>query len=214
MRHLVVSYSDGTIAIVYPVPRAQLSLFDLLIQRLFRVWVEMECRTFDLIKSAHGWQLIEAIGKLVRSDKLLPFRLEPLKDDLPLLERLFLYQGEEAESPGELVQLHLYEPKSSKRATEADDGTPTAASIPFPTSGNADHDTIGNLLVRWQPSEVQRLLQWLDAEALDNVLSVYGELNRDPEERLEEFVNDRDQKLLDANRQLLNKALGLPSYYE
>ena len=210
MRHLVVQYGDGTIAICYPVPRAQLSLFNLLVQRLFGLWLEMEGHTDKLVASVQGWQLLEAIAQLIRSEKVLPFKLAPLKKDLALLERLFLYVGESA---GELVQLHLYQSKQKEQATEGEDGAPTIAALPFPTTGDNDHDTIGNLLVRWTPSEVKVLFHWLDAEAIDKSLSVMSELSRNPDERLQEFVEERDRRLLDANRVILNEALGLPSYY-
>lgn len=205
-----MEYGDGTIAIVYPVPQSQSSLFNLLAQRLLDLWLALDGHTDELVASVQGWQLIEAIAKLIRSEKVLPFKLAPLKKDLALLERLFLYVGESA---GELVQLHLYQSKQKEQPTEGEDGAPTIAALPFPTTGDNDYDTIGSLLVRWTPSEVQRLLQWLDAEALDNVLSVMGELSRNPDERLQEFVEERDRRLLDANRIVLNKALGLPDYY-
>jgi len=79
MRHFVVEYDDGTIAVVYPVARLQLSLLDLLTQRLFRLWVELECRTDLLVESVSGWQLVEAIGKLIRSEKLSEGELVELK---------------------------------------------------------------------------------------------------------------------------------------
>ncbi|MBD2076231.1 hypothetical protein H6F86_20590 [Phormidium sp. FACHB-592] len=210
MRHLVVTYGDGTIAILYPVARNQLSLLDLLTQRLLQLWIEKECKSAVLVASVDGWQLIEAIGKLIRSHKLLPFKLAPLKTDVDLVQRLFLANGEKLDQAGELVQLHLYEPH--KRKQTADDGVPTLQNLPFPTCGNNDNDTIGNLLTLWQPSEVERLMGWLDAESIDQVMHVFSELNRG-EERLEEFIHERDRRLLEANRKILNEALGLPSYY-
>lgn len=226
MRHLLVEYGDLTLAIVYPVPRCKLSLFELLSKKLYEVWFEKwkklkemgDCNsllaTQLLVTDVGGWQLIEAIARLLPSEKSLPFRTEPLKSDIELLQSLYLInfddKGQQHESL--LTGLHLFDPMP-RRAKNPDEGL-TIEDVPFPATGNSDADTIGNLIAAFGVGEGLRLWNTLDAEQLNKALHVWGELSRNPDDRLREFIVDEDQKAMAANPDVLKQALGLPSYYE
>lgn len=202
MRYLVVDYSDGTIAIVYPVPRAKLSLFDDLIRRLQQRWLEFQCDTHELMASERfqaDWQIVEAIASFLPSEPSLPLKLELIREDVELFQRLFLgvVNGEEY-TIAQLIDLHKFEPR--ERKPRGEDDPITISDIPFPSCGDYDDDALANLINAYQEFG-WFLFHNVDAERLDKMMGVLAELGRPPDERVAEYIGQLAQKWKQGNQE-------------
>jgi hypothetical protein len=97
---------------------------------------------------------------------------------------LFLFQ--DGGKPGQLIELHRFE---QPRQEGWEEGKPlTIADLPFPSSGQNHADAIAVSLYQFQPPDGRTIYEWLDAETRSAVLRVLKELNRDPDERITEYL--------------------------
>lgn len=180
-----LEYPDGSLAIVYPVARGNLALLDLLHRQLLERWQDYGLDTRLFLKDENVWAIAKAILKLIPSHPTL--KLDPLKlqADHSLFESWVLLDDDK---PGLLIQMQLYEPLQRKRQRK-DDEPLTVADLPFPTSGNADCDTLANLISAFGVTEGMWLFENCSAEYLDKILFSWGELQRPGDDRVREYVS-------------------------
>ena len=127
------------------------------------------------------WQIITAICRAVPCVSGLGWDLEQLKNDLPLVEALFLRPD------GTMLKLHEFEPKSRESLDAiADESLPLIAeNLPFPTGGNPKADRIASYLfgTEWGPQQVEGLFKWLSREELSSLIWSLSELGN-PDRRI------------------------------
>ena len=130
---------------------------------------------------AEFWQIITAICRSVPCVPGLGWDLEQLRDDLPLVEALFLRPD------GTMLKLHEFEPKSRESLDAiADESLPLIAeNLPFPTGGNPKADRIASYLfgTEWGPQQVEGLFKWLSREELSSLIWSLSELGN-PDRRI------------------------------
>lgn len=207
MRHLLIPYPDSNeFAVVYPVVRANLMLFDMATTRLREKWIALRFNTEALVESE--WWLIGKIAGLLRSADDFPFDVERIKDDVEAIQRLFLVNpsddgsvtetikdeygnelvGEDGKPiirlrASQLLGLNLFERRKSPPKSEDAPIDP-----PFPTSGDADCDILANLMGPFGVDGALRLVQEFDQESIENLLYAWNELQKPIEDRRQEYV--------------------------
>jgi len=179
-----LEYPDGSLAIVYPVSRANLVLLDLLHRQLLERWQTYQLDTRLFLKDEAVWGIAQALLALIPSHPTL--KLDPLRlqEDHVLFEEWVLLDDDK---PGLLIQIQLYEPLQRKK-TRKEDEPLTVADLPFPTSQNPDCDTLANLVSAFGVTEGIWLFENCSAEYLDKILFSWGELQRPADERVNEYV--------------------------
>ena len=130
---------------------------------------------------AEFWQIFDAICRAVPCVSGLGWDLEQLRNDLPLVEALFLRPD------GTMLKLHEFEPKSRESLDAiADESLPLIAeNLPFPTGGNPKADRIASYLfgTEWGPQQVEGLFKWLSREELSSLIWSLSELGN-PDRRI------------------------------
>jgi hypothetical protein len=190
MRSLIIQYPDSTeFTIAYPVPRADLILFDTLSQRLRQAWIEAKFNTGRLVDT--HWWLFQEVAKLIPCRPTL-FDVERLKGDALSLQQLFLVRagddGEILDSDGQLnlpdlVKLHLFEPRPQP---PKDPEAPIDP--PFPTSGDADCDILANLMGPFGVEGALVIYRTFDQKTIEDILYTWNELQKPLDDRRQEFV--------------------------
>lgn len=195
MRCELVRYQSGEIALVYPVPAAQLSALDLLVQELIRVWAQLQFRTDLVMGQTDGMQLVDAIAQMLPHHPGLPLLVEPLKEDAELLHSLFFSQN----PLGRILQLHRFEsirPKEERRSLEElEDTEITIKDLPFPTSGDIDCDLRANLMSALGVDAADRIWRTTDAESIDKIMYTLEILNKPPNERIQDYLDEKYERL-------------------
>lgn len=186
-RHLWVEYRQESqligVSLVLPAAESELTLLDLLFSRLHRAWLERQLCTSVLLKSPE-FQIAKAIAKLLNSAPGLGLQMEWLKKDPQLFEELFLHAGEGRQP--KLLELHQVEVEGSQGWEPGKELT--ISDLPFPTSGDSHADAIAVSLYQFNAPDAKTMHSWLDAETRLGVLRVLKELNRSPEDRINEFL--------------------------
>jgi len=182
----VLEYADSSIAVVYPVARADLVLFEILHSQLLERWQDYDFDTRLFLKDEAVWGIAKALLHLIPSHDTLSFDIEQLREDTQLFEEWVLLDDGQ---PGRLVQMQLYEPKQKKRVRGEDEPL-TIADIPFPTSGNPDCDTLANLISAFGVTDGFWMFQNCSAEYLDKILYSWSELQRPADDRVNEYVSN------------------------
>lgn len=187
---------DGWRAIVYRLPAAKLPLFQLLISKLLTAWEQgsksrAALDTVQLIEDE--WVLLQAIASLFQTEPCLPFELEALRDRSDILQWLFLCQVDEQEQlqAGELTRINTQAPfePPRRRQDDSDEDGMSISDLPFPSSEDAEADTLGNLLNAFGDLTTAKLAyEWLDLTTIQNLTYVARELGKSPDERMKEHL--------------------------
>ena len=184
-RHLWITHSDRTLALIYPACEGDLPSLEILLAKLTELWLEAGCTTTPLLSGA-GWAIARSILHLIPHAPHLPINLKLLKADPALFTQLFFPQSENR--PGRITELHLYD--LPQRAI-AEPWTPerdlTIADLPFPTSESRVADNIALMFYNFQPPDALSVLKQMDAETRSRVQMVLAELNRPADERIAEY---------------------------
>jgi len=176
---LLIRYQGGGFTKILPLREVDHdSTIELLIF-LQNSWLGSQENTAAIV--GEFWQILAAICRAVPCVPGLGWDLEQLKDDLPLVEALFLRPD------GTMLKLHEFEPKSRESLDAiADESLPLIAeNLPFPTGGNAKADRIASYLygTEWGPQQVEGLFRWLSREELSSLIWSLSELGN-PDRRI------------------------------
>ena len=176
---MLIRYQGGGFSKILPLREVDHdSTIELLIV-IQNAWLSGEENTAAIVDEF--WQIITAICRSVPCVPGLEWDLEQLKNDLPLVEALFLRPD------GTMLQLHEFEPKTREsRDAIADESLPLIAeNLPFPTGGNAKADRIASYLygTEWGPQQVEGLFRWLSREELSSLIWSLSELGN-PDRRI------------------------------
>ena len=186
---MLIRYQGGGFTKILPLREsAHDSTIELLIV-IQNAWLGNQENTAAIV--AEFWQIITAICRAVPCVPGLGWDLEQLKDDLPLVEALFLRPD------GTMLKLHEFEPKSRDSLDAiADESLPLLAeNLPFPTGGNPKADRIASYLygTEWGPQQVEGLFKWLSREELSSLIWSLSELGN-PDRR----IADEKAKIAEA----------------
>jgi len=176
---LLIRYQGGGFTKILPLREVDHdSTIELLIF-LQNSWLGNQENTAAIV--GEFWQILAAICRAVPCVPGLEWDLEQLKNDLPLVEALFLRPD------GTMLQLHDFEPKTREsRDAIADESLPLIAeNLPFPTGGNPKADRIASYLygTEWGPQQVEGLFKWLSREELSSLIWSLSELGN-PDRRI------------------------------
>jgi hypothetical protein len=198
-------------AIASPVRRCNQSTFQLLLAELQESWQRN-------IENASFWQR-QGILLGDRITSLLP------RVDVPVqgfscagfpqedLESLFIGTVKEGVEPKiepcYLVRLHTFNIKAPP-PPKKEGGNITPADVPIPSSGNDDADLFARLITVDNSIEGAWML-WsqFDAGFLSNLVQQFNELQRDPDERVREYIAARFADWKQQNQDVYKKSLGL-----
>lgn len=189
-RHLWVDYYQDFkltgISLLFPAVEANLPVLDILFKRLHHAWLEYQLCTPAILRSAE-FQIAQAIAAIIPSAPGLGLKMDLLKKDSRLFEDLFLH-GADGGNP-KLLELHHFSYPSDREQWEPGKEI-TAEDLPFPSSGNPYADAIAVSLYQFTAPDAKTMGKWLDAETRVGVLRVLRELNRNPDERISEFLKE------------------------
>ena len=176
---MLIRYQGGGFTKILPLREVDHdSTIELLIV-IQNAWLGNQENTSAIV--AEFWQIITAICGAVPCVSGLGWDLEQLRDDLPLVEALFLRPD------GTMLKLHEFEPKSRESLDAiADESLPLIAeNLPFPTGGNPKADRIASYLfgTEWGPQQVEGLFKWLSREELSSLIWSLSELGN-PDRRI------------------------------
>ena len=176
---MLIRYQGGGFTKILPLREVDHdSTIELLIV-LQNAWLGNQENTAAIV--AEFWQIFDAICRAVPCVPGLGWDLEQLRDDLPLVEALFLRPD------GTMLKLHEFEPKSRESLDAiADESLPLIAeNLPFPTGGTPKADRIASYLfgTEWGPQQVEGLFKWLSREELSSLIWSLSELGN-PDRRI------------------------------
>lgn len=194
----LLEYSDGNVAVLYPVPRAKVNLLEQLWRRLHEAWIEWGLDTRLLVRDKRHSKLIDAIAALIPCDRVLPLSTKELKRDIPVFEEWFLgkYQDGSVDLP-RIIKLQMFVPVPRKDRTRKEDAPVTVKDLPYPTSGNNDCDTLSSLIHGFNEFGIW-MWENLPGESLDKIQYTIGELSRPGDERVSEYINELFAKELES----------------
>lgn len=213
----MLEYGDWR-AIVYRLPCAKLPLFQLLLGKLLALWEQGDSSklraaldTVQLIEDE--WQLFQAIASLFRTDPSIPFEVEALRDRPDCLQWLFLFQLDEAGQvqAGELARINTEQPfqPPRRKQDESDEDGMAISDLPFPSSQDADADTLGNLLNAFGDLTTAKLAyEWLDLTTIQNLTYVARELGRSPDDRMKDHLLACFDRYEELDPTILDRAWG------
>ena len=186
---MLIRYQGGGFTKILPLREVDHdSTIELLIV-LQNAWMANQENTTAIV--AEFWQIFDAICRSVPCVPGLGWDLEQLKNDLPLVEALFLRHD------GTMLKMHEFEPKTREsRDAIADESLPLIAeNLPFPTGGNPKADRIASYLygTEWGPQQVEGLFKWLSREELSSLIWSLSELGN-PDRR----IADEKAKIAEA----------------
>ena len=178
---MLIRYQGGGFTKILPLREVDHdSTIELLIV-LQNAWMGNQENTAAIV--GEFWQILDAICRAVPCVPGLGWDLEQLKDDLPLIEALFLRPD------GTMLKLHEFEQKSRESFDAiADESLPLIPeNLPFPTGGNGRADRIASYLygTEWGPQQVEGLFKWLSREELSSLIWSLSELGN-PDRRIAE----------------------------
>lgn len=172
------------LSLVFPAVEANLPVLDILFERVQTAWQTYHQNTFLLLESA-DWAVIGAIAQLLPTAPGLGWHLNWLREDSYLVEQLFL-----STSDREADLLRLHRVAATPRA-EWQQGDPiTIADVPFPSCGDRHADALALQFYHFGMPNGWEVHQTLDLQTRCGVQKVLAELNRDPDERINEYLKE------------------------
>lgn len=203
-RSLIIEW-DGDFAIVSPVPRSHLNSLEIMLGYLHKCWQEDGFRLSDRVLV-----IAERIAALFpRLDKLEEFGFDVRSLSTAELESLFLGQVvDNVVQPCKLLQMHHFE---SKALPPKKEGEPlTSADVPIESSGLPDADLFA-CLIGLDDSIEGAWWMWshFDAQMISAIIDQLNERRRDPQERLNQYLNERFTEWKQENQQTYLDALGI-----
>lgn len=211
MKFVEITYSNGDLAYISPVPRSRVTALGILLRQLYDRWISRELSTSDLLNDYGSWQLMLRIANFfprIDLPEQVGFDVEALKDDPDQLEALYLAQTEHGDGEGELkpaklVELSCFEPIELPLWRQDDDVDP------IPSSGDADMDLLAMLSASTTAQDAAFVMDRLTTEQMDRYLFYLAEIRRDPEERQQENLAEDYLAWKSENEDLVRETLGI-----